>query len=501
MIALPQVKIAATRAFLDGPPRRLLIGGRWQEATGGGLFPAEDPATGLQLAQVARGTAADVDAAVAAARTALSAPAWRGMTPSARGKLLWRIAELIDLHADELAELETLDQGKSFRTGRFGEIPASAEQFRYFAGFATKILGTTIPTSISHQPAGKRIFAYTTREPVGVVAAITPWNSPLLMVAMKLAPALAAGCTVVLKPAEETSLTALRLGELLMEAGLPDGVVNIVTGFGEEVGAALSGHPGVDKVAFTGSTEVGKLIVAAAAGNLKKLTLELGGKSPAIVMPDADLDLAVPGIARGIFANAGQVCVAGSRVYVHRSIHARLVEGLADAAAALRLGHGLDPDVDLGPLVSEKQAQRVAAFVDEARQDGAEIAAGGRRSDAGGAFYPPTVVTGAREDMRLMREEIFGPVVAVTPFDEPEEAIAFANDSPYGLAGSVWTESLSSAHRIAGEIRAGTVWINCHSYFSPELPKGGHKQSGWGYENGAPGLENYLESKTVCALI
>jgi phenylacetaldehyde dehydrogenase len=501
MTTLFEATTSGARAFLAVPARRMLIGGRWVTAADSATFASHDPATGSHLAEIAQGTAQDVDAAVAAARKALSAPEWKGMTPSARGKLLWRIAELIDAHVDELAELETLDQGKTLRTGRFGEIPASAEQFRYYAGFATKILGTTIPTSIAYQPPGKQIFAYTTREPIGVVAAITPWNSPMLMAAMKLAPALASGCTLVLKPAEETSLTALRLGELMIEAGLPDGVLNIVTGLGEEVGAALTTHPDVDKVAFTGSTEVGKLIVSAAAGNLKKLTLELGGKSPAIVMPNADMDLVIPGIARGIFANSGQVCVAGSRVYAHRSIHGQLVEGLATAARGMRLGHGLDPASDLGPLVNEKQAKRVAGFIDEARADGAVVEAGGSRSGDAGTFFDPTVVTGTREEMRLMREEIFGPVVAVVPFDEPEEAIAFANDSPYGLAGSVWTRDLSHAHRIASQVRSGTVWINCHSYFSPELPKGGHRQSGWGYENGAPGLDNYLETKTVCALI
>lgn len=488
----------AARAFLARTDKQILVGGVWRDASDGGVFETFDPANGALLARLAKGTAADADDAVAAARAAFESDAWRGMTPSSRGRLLWRIGDLIERHADELAELEVLDQGKPLKTARFGEIPASAEQFRYFAGYATKILGTTIPTSIAHQPAGRKIFAYTSREPIGVVAAITPWNSPLLMAAMKLAPALAAGCTVVLKPAEETSLTALRLGELLVEAGLPAGVVNIVTGFGETVGAALTAHPGVDKVAFTGSTEVGKLIVGAARGNLKKLTLELGGKSPALVLSDAEMDLAVPGIARGIFANAGQVCVAGSRVYAHRSICDQLVEGLAREARALRLGHGLHADTDLGPLVSAGQAARVADFVAEGSVEGAEIVAGGIRD---GAFFTPTVITGATPAMRMMREEIFGPVVAVTAFDTVDEALTLANDTPYGLAASVWTRDLSTAHRTAARVRAGTVWINCHSYFSPELPKGGHKESGWGYENGAPGLDNYLETKTVCALV
>jgi phenylacetaldehyde dehydrogenase len=494
-------KTAGARDFLAKSPKRHLIDGEWVAASSGDSFATHDPASGRHLADLAQGTAADVDAAVLAARAAFEGSAWRGMTPALRGRLLWRIAEAIDAHADELAELETLDQGKPLGTARFGEIPAAAEQFRFYAGFTTKILGTTIPTSIAHQAAGKQIFAYTTREPVGVVAAITPWNSPLVMAAMKLAPALAAGCTVVFKPAEETSLTAIRLGELMTEAGLPRGVVNIITGFGETVGAALTHHPRIDKVAFTGSTEVGKLIVGAARGNLKKLTLELGGKSPAIILPDADLGSTLPGVARGIFNNSGQVCVAGSRVYAHRSLLAAVIDGLAAEAAALRLGHGLDPAVTMGPLVNRRQADRVAAYVAEGVAQGIEVVTGGSQAGEHGTFYEPTVITRVRPDARLMREEVFGPVVTVTGFDEPDEAIAFANDSPYGLAASVWTLNLSAAHRLAARIHAGTVWINCHSYFAPELPKGGHKQSGWGYENGAPGLENYLETKTVCAVL
>ena len=479
----------------------LLIDGAWQSAAGGRRLESIDPATGAGLCSLAAGDGTDIDRAVAAARRAFASDAWRLMTPSARARLLWRVGELIEAHLDELAELESLDSGKTLATARLGEIPAAAEQFRFYAGYVTKLTGTTIPTSITQQPAGRRIHAYTVREPIGVVGAITPWNSPLLMAAMKLAPALACGCSVVLKPAEDTSLTAIRLGELLLEAGLPPGVVNVVTGTGREAGAALAAHHDVDKLTFTGSTATGRAIIGAARGNLKKLTLELGGKSPAILLADADLALAVPGVARGIFANAGQVCVAGSRIYVARPLHDRFVAALAEHAASLRLGHGLDPASQMGPLVSRSQAERVDGYVRSGRQEGAELAAGGRRLGANASFFEPTVMTNVHPAMRMMREEIFGPVAAVTPFDDADAVLALANDTSYGLAASVWTESLSQAHRFASALRAGTVWINCHSYFSPELPKGGHRQSGWGVENGAAGLDNYLESKTVCAVV
>lgn len=499
-VSTPPLTTDAARDFLAQAPKKLWIGGDWVTPQGG-YFTTSDPATGTPLAEVARATKADADAAVSAARAALSRPDWAGMTPAARGALLWRIADLIEHSADALAEVETLDQGKTLRTGRMGEIPGAIAQFRYYAGFATKIMGQTITPSITYQPAGKRVSAFTLREPVGVVAAIVPWNSPLLMAAMKLAPALAAGCTVVLKPAEETPLTALMLADILQRAGLPAGVVNVLTGFGHDVGAALAEHPDVAKLSFTGSTETGRLLLGAARGNLKKLTLELGGKSPAVVMADADLALAVPGVARGIFGNCGQVCVAGSRVYVHRSIYDRFANALVNEARALQLGHGLDPASDLGPLVHARHAAHVAGFVTDACADGAQVLTGGGIAPQGAAFFQPTVVADVRPDMRLMRDEVFGPVVAITPFDTVQDALHMANDTQYGLAASVWTENLSTAHRMAADMRAGTVWVNCHSYFSPELPKGGHGISGWGTENGPQGLENYLETKTVCMTV
>jgi phenylacetaldehyde dehydrogenase len=486
-------------AFLADDPGRLLIAGRWIEAHAGERFASIDPATGETLAQIARGRAVDADRAVAAA--AAAAPGWAAMRPADRGALLWRIADLMEQHLDDLAELETLDQGKSLRTSRFGEVPAAINQFRYYAGWPTKILGQTIPTSLSRTPAGKEVFAYTRREPVGVVAAIVPWNSPLIMTAMKLAPALAAGCTIVLKPAENTSLTALYLARLLQEAGLPDGVVNVLTGFGAEAGQALAEHRGVAKVAFTGSTAVGKKLVATASDRLARLTLELGGKSPSIIMPDADLPAAIEGVSRGIFDNGGQVCVASARVYAHRDVYDEVVAGMARAGEGLRLGHGLAEGTDLGPLVSVAQAERVASFIDEGRAQGVSVVTGGERDGAQGTFYRPTVLTGVRADARLMREEIFGPVAVVTPFDDLDEVVGWANDSDYGLAASVWTEGLSNGHRIAARLQAGTVWVNCHSFLGPELPKGGYKESGWGTENGPQGLENYLETKSVVMVV
>lgn len=492
-------KTDGAKALLARKVQPVWIDGAWEVLPE--AFESHDPATGAVLTSLSRAGQAEADRAVAAASKALLSPEWAQMLPAARQALLWKIADLIEAHADELAELESLDQGKTFATARFGELGGAISQFRYYAGYATKLTGQTITPSIGYAPEGKQVMAYTRREPVGVVAAIVPWNSPLLMAAMKLAPALCAGCTVVLKPAEETSLTAVRLCELIEEAGVPKGVVNLLTGFGHEVGEALGTHPDVAKVAFTGSTEIGRHLLGSAQGNLKKLTLELGGKSPAIVMDDADLALAVPGVARGTFANSGQVCVASSRVYVQRGVYEQFAERFAAAADGFKLGHGLDPSSDLGPLVNAKHAARVAGYVTGGQADGAELLAGGTLDDAHPAFYRPTVLSGVRPDMAIMREEIFGPVTTLTPFDEVDEVIAMANDTEYGLAASVWTESLSHAHRMSAAVRAGTVWVNCHSFFSPELPKGGMKASGWGVENGPLGLDNYLENKTVCMVI
>lgn len=477
----------------------LLIDGEWRQAAGGQTFGTVDPATGEELGRVSLAGGADVDAAVAAARAAL--PGWKATVPVERARILWKIAELIEANIDALAELETLDQGKPLFVGRWAEIPGAANQFRFFAGQAMAIEGNTIESSINYQPAGKQVRTWTLREPVGVVAAIVPWNSPLVLTSMKLAPALAAGCTIVLKPAEDTSLTALRLAELMQEAGLPAGVLNVVTGFGGETGAALAAHPGVDKIAFTGSTATGRAVLEAAKTNFKRVTLELGGKSPSIVLPDADLSLAIPGVANAIFFNGGQVCIAGSRLYVHRSIHDQVVEGVAAYAKGLKLGHGLAPDTQMGPVVSLRHAERVEGFLSRAKAQGATLLTGGERTGEAGTFITPTVVVDVKPDMEIVREEVFGPVLVAQAFDDVEEVVAAANDSEYGLAASVWTESLSHAHRMSSDIRAGTVWINCHAMYDASLAIGGVKQSGWGRDSGKQALDNYLEWKTVCAVV
>ncbi|TXS91961.1 aldehyde dehydrogenase [Parahaliea maris] len=480
--------------------RGIFINGEYSPASNGQTLDTCDPATGQVLARIANASEADIDRAVAAARAALNGP-WATMTPLERSALLIRIAEKIEAHIDELSELEILDQGKAWAVARWAEIPAAANQFRYFAGQAMTIEGRTITTSVNYQPEGKQVQAWTVREPVGVVAAITPWNSPLVLTAMKLAPALAAGCTVVLKPAELTSLSALRLCELMHEAGLPTGVLNVITGDGRTAGAQLAAHTGVDKVAFTGSTATGRAVVAASQSNLKCITLELGGKSPAIVLPDADLELAIPGVANGIFFNGGQVCVANSRAYIHRSVFDQVIEGIVAYGSGLKLGHGLDQSTEMGPLVSKGQADRVMSFIEGARRDGASVLCGGEQTGPNGTFIQPTVITGTRGDMPVHCEEVFGPVLVAEPYDDIEEAINWANDSEYGLAGSLWTQDLSSAQRLSRQIKAGTIWINTHSMFDASLPIGGMKQSGYGRESGQVAMDNYLEWKTICAVV
>ncbi len=499
-LSIPQPGPAATK-FLEKGIYSNLVNGEWLSCQSGETFDTLDPATGEVIGKLQRSGAGDVEKAVRAARNAFDNGSWSQITPMERSRILWKIADLLEANIDELAELETLDQGKALYVGRWAEIPGAVNQFRYFAGLATKIEGATIPTSINYQPEGKEVFAYTQKEPVGVVGAIVPWNSPLVLTAMKLAPALAAGCTVVLKPAENTSLTAVRLVELMQQAGLPDGVINLVTGFGHEAGAALAEHKDVDKIAFTGSTQTGRAIMNAAQGNLKRITLELGGKSPVIIMPDADIDAAIQGAANAIFFNGGQVCIAGSRLYCHRSIMDKVAEGIAAIGGQIKLGHGLDPETQMGPLVSKEHSAKVAAYITDGKSAGASILSGGETGGPNQSFVEPTVITDVTPDMRIVREEIFGPVVVVTPFDDTEEVVAAANDSDYALAAGVWTEGLSNGMRMANRLKAGTVWVNGHAMYDASLPIGGMKQSGWGRDSGQAALENYLELKTVCAII
>lgn len=426
---------------------------------------------------------------------------WKATVPVERARILWKVADLIEANIDDLAELETLDQGKPLFVGRWAEIPGAVNQFRFFAGQAMAIEGNSIESSINYQPAGRQMRTWTVREPVGVVAAIVPWNSPLVLTAMKLAPALAAGCTVVLKPAEDTSLTALRLAELMVEAGVPAGVLNVVAGLGGQTGATLAAHRHVDKIAFTGSTATGRAVLDAAKTNFKRVTLELGSKSPSIVFPDADMGITVPGVANAIFFNGGQVCIAGSRLYVHRSVHDQVVEGVAAYARGLKMGHGLLPDTQMGPVVSARHAERVEGFLQRAKAEGATMLTGGERGGDAGTFITPTVVVDVHPAMEIVREEVFGPVLLVQAFDDAEEVVAAANASEYGLAASVWTESLSTAHRMSADIRAGTVWINCHAMYDASLAIGGVKQSGWGRDSGRQAMDNYLEWKTVCACV
>ncbi|GAA5170051.1 aldehyde dehydrogenase DhaS [Pseudonocardia eucalypti] len=473
--------------------RKMLINGEWVDSASGRTFDTVNPATEDVLASVAHGEAADVDAAVRAARAAFEdGSPWRKMPHGQRGKIIHKLGDLILEHLDDFALLESLDNGKPYSVAKAADVPLAADLFHYMSGWATKIEGNTVPVS-AWDP--DQYLAFTLREPVGVCAQIIPWNFPLLMAAWKIGPVLAAGCTTILKPAEQTPLSALLLGELAMQAGLPPGVLNIVTGFGE-AGAALAAHRDVDKVAFTGSTEVGREIVKAAAGNLKKVTLELGGKSPNVVYADADIDKAIAGSAHAIFFNQGECCVAGSRLYVEESVYDQVVEGVAEQASQIKVGNGLDPDTNMGPLVSAEQFERVTGYINSGRDEGANIIGGDRVGDRG-YFVAPTVLTGTREDMKAVREEIFGPVVAAAPFNAERDILPTANNSNFGLGAGVFTRDVSKAYRTARRLRAGTVWVNTWNVFDASLPFGGYKESGWGREMGHAVFTNYLETKTV----
>lgn len=489
MQAIPET----VRTFLRAPKKHW-IGGEWVDAASGQTFPVYNPSTGQILTEAARGDRADVDKAVAAARHAFEQGDWPRLTPYERAQLLNKLADLMERHLEELAVLESLDNGKPIRDSRRIDVPSAIRSFRYYAGWANKIAGDTL----SHSQRGNYL-AYTLREPVGVVGQIIPWNFPLLMAAWKLAPALACGNTVVLKPAEQTPLTALWLAELAKEAGFPPGVINVVTGYGEEAGAPLVAHPDVDKVAFTGSTAVGQEIMRQSAVNLKKVSLELGGKSPNVIFADADLKRAVHHAFFGIFYNQGQVCVAGSRLFVEKSVADEVIERLVEMAKQMKIGPSLDPETRFGPIVSEEHLQRIESYIALGKQEGAQLALeGGRRADLGDGYYvSPTIFTNVDNRMRIAQEEIFGPVLGVQVFEDVEEVIQRCNETIYGLAAGVWTSNIRTAHLMSRRLKSGTVWVNCYNVLDDAVPFGGYKFSGIGREMGSYALDLYTQVKSV----
>jgi phenylacetaldehyde dehydrogenase len=490
--AQPAYSDDASKALARKP--QLFINGEWVDSTGGATLAVIDPSTGREISRFVDATNDDVDRAVAAARTAFDDGRWSNLPPIVREGMIHKLADLLERHADEFAELEAIDNGKPKGIAGALDIPGSIGMLRYMAGWASKLGGEAIDPMAAPKGA---FHAYVRREPVGVAAQIVPWNFPLLMAALKIAPALAAGCTLVLKPAEQTSLTALRLADLVNEAGFPAGTINIITGMGETAGDRLVRHPDVDKIAFTGSTEVGKIINRAATDSLKRVTLELGGKSPVVVLPDVDIDATAGAAAGAIFFNSGQICVAGSRLFAHRSIFDKLVEGVAGHASHWAPGPSLAPDSHMGPLVSDEQQRRVMDYIDQGKKAGASVLTGGDAPGSEGYYVNPTVLVDVHPDMSVVREEIFGPVLVAQRYDDLDEVAKAANDTLYGLGASIWTKDLSNMHRLAAKIKSGTVWGNCHSMIDPALPFGGYNQSGLGREQARQGVEAYTELKTV----